>query len=71
MNTALLCLLCEETSGIFSIKQTELYEFDLIFFLFSPFYWAGFVAQRERAQQDIKVPYKVPHLTHPPLTYER
>ena len=26
MNTALLCLLCEETSGIFSIKQTELYE---------------------------------------------
>ena len=26
MNTALLCLLCEETSGIFPIKQTELYE---------------------------------------------
>ncbi|XP_067056241.1 protein NLRC3-like [Acropora muricata] len=26
MNTALLCLLCEETNGIFSIKQTELYE---------------------------------------------
>jgi len=38
---------------------------------FSPFYWAGFVAQRERAQQDFKVPYKVPHLTHPPFTYER
>ena len=37
----------------------------------SPFYWAGFVAQRERAQQDYKVPYKVPHLTHPPFTYER
>ena len=29
------------------------------------------VAQRERAQQDLKVPYKVPHLTHPPFTYER
>ena len=29
------------------------------------------VAQRERAQQDFKVPYKVPHLTHPPFTYER
>ena len=43
----------------------------LIFFLFSPFYWAGFVAQRERAQQDSKVPYKVPHVTHPPFTYER
>ena len=40
-------------------------------FEFSPFYWAGFVAQRERAQQDSKVPYKVPHLTHPPFTYER
>ena len=26
MNTALLCLLCEETNGIFSTKQTELYE---------------------------------------------
>ena len=26
MNTALLCLLCEETSGIFPTKQTELYE---------------------------------------------
>ncbi|XP_044166845.1 LOW QUALITY PROTEIN: nucleotide-binding oligomerization domain-containing protein 1-like [Acropora millepora] len=26
MNTALLCLLCEETNGIFPIKQTELYE---------------------------------------------
>ena len=39
--------------------------------LFSPFYWAEFVAQRERAQQDFKVPYKVPHLTHPPFTYER
>ena len=39
--------------------------------LFIPFYWAGFVAQRERAQQDSKVPYKVPHLTHPPFTYER
>ena len=43
----------------------------MIFFLFSPFYWAGFVAQRERAQQDSKVPYKVPHLTQPPFTYER
>ena len=42
-----------------------------IFYLFSPFYWTGFVAQRERAQQDLKVPYKVPHLTHPPFTYER
>ena len=42
-----------------------------LFYLFSPFYWAGFVAQRERAQQDFKVPYKVPHLTHPPFTYER
>ena len=40
-------------------------------YLFSPFYWAGFVAQRERAQQDSKIPYKVPHLTHPPFTYER
>ena len=40
-------------------------------FRFSPFYWAGFVAQRERAQQDFKVPYKVPHLTPPPFTYER
>ena len=38
---------------------------------FSPFYWVGFVAQRERAQQDFKVPYKMPHLTHPPFTYER
>ena len=38
---------------------------------FSPFYWAGLFAQRERAQQDSKVPYKVPHLTHPPFTYER
>ena len=38
-----------------------------LFFLFSPFYWAGFVAQRERAQQDSKVP----HLTQPPFTYER
>ena len=26
MNTALLCLLCEETNGIFPAKQTELYE---------------------------------------------
>ncbi|XP_015749374.1 PREDICTED: NLR family CARD domain-containing protein 4-like [Acropora digitifera] len=26
MNTALLCLVCEETNGIFPIKQTELYE---------------------------------------------
>ena len=26
MNTALLCLLCEETNGIFPSKQTELYE---------------------------------------------
>ncbi|XP_067056263.1 NLR family CARD domain-containing protein 3-like isoform X2 [Acropora muricata] len=26
MNTALLCLLCEETNGTFPIKQTELYE---------------------------------------------
>ena len=26
MNTALLCLLCEETNGMFPIKQTELYE---------------------------------------------
>ena len=26
MNTALLCLLCEETDGIFPTKQTELYE---------------------------------------------
>ena len=43
----------------------------LIYDLFSPFYWAGFVAQRERAKQDFKVPYKVPHLTHPPFTYER
>ena len=43
----------------------------LFIYLFSPFYWAGFVAQRERAQQDSKVPYKVPHLTHPPFTYER
>jgi len=43
----------------------------LFIYLFSPFYWAGFVAQRERAQQDFKVPYKVPHLTHPPFTYER
>ena len=34
--------------------------FDLVWF--SPFYWAGFVVQRERAQQDFKVPYKVPHL---------
>ena len=25
-------------------------------FFFSPLYWAGFVAQRERAQQDSKVP---------------
>ena len=47
------------------------YFFYLVFiFLFSPFYWAGFVAQRERAQQDFKVPYKVPHLTHPPFTYQ-
>ena len=44
---------------------------DLIFFylfdLFSSFYWAEFDAQKERAQQDFKVPYKVhtsptPHL---------
>jgi len=35
-----------------------------LIFRFSPFYWAGFVARRERAQQDLKVPYKVPHLTH-------
>ena len=40
-------------------------------FSFSPFYWAGFFAQRERAQQDFKVPYKVPHLIQPPFTYER
>ena len=40
-------------------------------YLFIPFYWAGFVAQGERAQQDSKVPYKVPHLTHPPFTHER
>ncbi|XP_015762966.1 PREDICTED: protein NLRC3-like [Acropora digitifera] len=26
MNTALLCLLCEETNGVFPTKQTELYE---------------------------------------------
>ena len=26
MNTALLCLHCEETKGIFPTKQTELYE---------------------------------------------
>ena len=25
----------------------------------------------KRAQQDFKVPYKVPHLTHPLFTYER
>ena len=43
--------------------------FDLIWF--SPSYWAEFVAQRERAQQDFMVPYKVPHLTHPSFTYER
>ena len=30
-------------------------------FISSPFYWAGFGAQRKRAQQDFKVPYKVPH----------
>ena len=42
-----------------------------ILFYFSPFYWSGFVAQRERAQQDFKVPYKVPHLIHTPFTYER
>ena len=40
-------------------------------FISSPFYWAGFGAQRKRAQQDFKVPYKVPHFTHPPFTYER
>ena len=43
----------------------------LFIYLFIPFYWAGFVVQRERAQQDFKVPYKVPHLNHPPFTYER
>ena len=47
--------------------------FRFIWFMiwFISFYWAGFVAQRERAQQDSKVPYKVPHLTHPPFTYKR
>ena len=43
----------------------------LFIYLFIPFYWAGFVAQREMAQQDSKVPYKMPHLTHPPFKYER
>ena len=44
----------------------------LFFLLFSPFYWAGFVAQRERAQQDSKVPYKVrPTSPTPQFTYER
>ena len=46
-------------------------KFFFLFIFFSPFYWAGFVAQRERAQQDSKVPYKVPHFTQPPFTYER
>ena len=32
----------------------------IYFNLFSPFYWAEFVAQRERAQQDFKVPYTSP-----------
>ena len=44
--------------------------YGLFTYLFISFYWAGFVAQRERAQQDFKVPYKVPHITHP-HTYER
>ena len=50
---------------------TEVISCILLFILFTPFYWAEFVAQRERAQRDFKVPYKVPHLTHPPFTYER
>ena len=29
------------------------------------------LAQRERAQEDLKVPCKVPYLTQPPLAYER
>ena len=58
-------------------KKNRFAFFTLVFYvlsfiyLFSPFYWAGFVAQRERAEQDSKVPYKVPHLTQPPFTYER
>ena len=39
-------------------------------FRFSPFYWVG-IFQSERAQHDFKVPYKVPHFSHPLFTYER
>ena len=62
--------------NLFTLSPTKHHSFlrnhkFFFIFLFSPFYWAGFVAQRERAQQDSKVPYKVPHLTQPPFTYER
>ena len=42
-------------------------------FFFRPFYWAGFFAQRERAQQDFKVPLQGAPPHPPPLqfTYER
>ena len=36
--------------------------------LFSPFYWAGFVAQRERTQQDFKGPLQGAP-PHPPPIY--
>ena len=70
---------CKSGGNIVATRLTQLHitiwNTDLIFFylfdLFSSFYWAKFDAQRERAQQDFKVPYKVPHLTHPPFTYER
>ena len=38
--------------------------FIYLFIFLSPFYWAGFVAQRERAQQDSKVPYKTSPTPH-------
>ena len=44
--------------------------FDIYFFIYFSiaFYWAGFtVAQRERAQEDLRSHTKVPHLTHPPF----
>ena len=63
-------MLTREVNNLNQTRITCKFFFFLNFF-FSPFYWAGFVAQRERAQQDFKVPYKVPHLTHPPFTYER
>ena len=59
---------CNFTQLEIEVLRNDLWS---LFILFSPFYWAGFVAQREWAQQNFKVPYKVPHLPHPPFTYER